>query len=61
MSKDRISPWERFLAARKASVGLQRLKGTQMDDLAGHLRDYRRFWGDSLDRLGAYLQQLKRK
>ncbi len=61
MSNDKVSPWEGFLAARKANLGVHRLKSTLARNGAGHFETYRRFWDDSLDRLGAYLQQLKRK
>jgi hypothetical protein len=56
-----VSSWERFLAARKASLGVRRLKSTLGEDRPASFPDYRRFWDQSLDQLAAYLRQVKRK
>ncbi|MDR6290986.1 MULTISPECIES: ArsR/SmtB family transcription factor [Inquilinus] len=38
-----------------------RLEAAPLRDVAGWLEEYRRFWEQSLDRLDAYLQQVRRE
>ena len=38
-----------------------RLEATPLKDVADWVEHYRRFWAESLDRLGDYLQTLKQK
>jgi DNA-binding transcriptional ArsR family regulator len=38
-----------------------RLEAAPLRDVAGWLEEYRRFWQQSLDRLDAYLQQVRQE
>jgi DNA-binding transcriptional ArsR family regulator len=38
-----------------------RLQASPLQDVAGWVEHYRRFWEESFDRLGDYLQELKRE
>jgi DNA-binding transcriptional ArsR family regulator len=44
---------------RKAQWRPCRLEAGPLRDVAGWLEDYRRFWDESLDRLGGYLQAIQ--
>ena len=47
--------------AREAQWRPCRLKAGPLKDVAGWVEHYRRFWGQSFDRLDQYLQDLKKK
>jgi DNA-binding transcriptional ArsR family regulator len=47
--------------SREAQWRPCRLRAGPLKDAAGWLEHYRRFWGQSFDRLEDYLQELKRK
>ena len=45
---------------REAQFRPRRLRPDPLRDLAGWLEDYRRFWDERLDRLDAYLKEIRK-